>query len=240
MALPGAFPAPHTLAQFARRAGISEGRARALYNEGKLPRPDHSDADGRPLWSPTTIDAWCRQTGRPLGEKVSWLHRAQPATEPAPVLFHGIIEHKRGYTTVTLHAIVWDTPHGHLVYLTPVYDEHGSGGAHPDAIAAAATGLIQPAFWAQALVVQPITAGLGSDMIIPTVHLNLHRLTADPDDDPAAAEPGGWLRRRKTPLPPRSHQHRPGFSGMVQAQDVAAVIGAPRSEEHTSALQSRV
>ena len=69
MTLSGAFPEPHTLAQFARRAGISEGRARALFGEGKLPKPDHVDAGGRPLWSATTIDAWCRQTGRPLGEK---------------------------------------------------------------------------------------------------------------------------------------------------------------------------
>ena len=65
---------------------------------------------------------------------------------PAPVLFHGIIEHKHSYTTVTLHAIVWDTPRGHLVYLTPVYGEHGTGGANPDVIATAAAELIRPHF----------------------------------------------------------------------------------------------
>ena len=225
MALFGALPEPHTLAQFARRAGISEGRARALYNEGKLPRPDQSDADGHPLWSPTTIDAWCKQTGRALGEKVAWLHRAEPAAEPAPVLFHGIIEHKHSYTTVTLHAIVWDTPRGHLVYLTPVYGEHGTGGANPDVIATAAAELIRPAFWPQALVVQPITGSIGSDLIIPTVHLNLHRLQTGPTDD-ALAEPGGRFRRRKTPLSPPAHRVRARFNGMVEAKDVAAAIGA--------------
>lgn len=55
----------HTLAQLARRAGISEGRGRALYAEKKLPHPDSQDADGRPLWWATTIDAWCRRRGRP-------------------------------------------------------------------------------------------------------------------------------------------------------------------------------
>ena len=64
MAWSSALPNPHTLSQLARRAGISEGRARALLAAGKLPRPDHADAGGRPLWSAPTIDAWCRQTGR--------------------------------------------------------------------------------------------------------------------------------------------------------------------------------
>ena len=55
----------HTLAQLARRAGISEGRGRALYAGKKLPHPDSRDADGRPLWLGSTIDAWCERTGRP-------------------------------------------------------------------------------------------------------------------------------------------------------------------------------
>jgi hypothetical protein len=225
MALFGAFPEPHTLAQFARRVGISEGRARALYNEGKLPRPDQFDAGRRPLWSPTTIDAWCKQTGRSLGEKVAWLHRAQPAGEPAPVLLHSIIEHKPTYATVKLHVIIWDTPHGHLVYLTPVY-EGDSGGEHPDAIAAVAADLIRPAFWPQALIVQPITGGIGSELITPTVHLNLHRLETELAES-ASAEPGSWFRRRKAHSPQQSGRVRARFSGMVEAKDVAAVIGAP-------------
>ena len=58
-------PVVHTLAQLARRAGISEGRGRALHAEKKLPRPDSRDADGRPLWLAGSIDAWCEGTGRP-------------------------------------------------------------------------------------------------------------------------------------------------------------------------------
>ena len=66
----------YTLAQLARRAGISEGRARALHADKKLPRPDRKDADGRPLWLGSTIDAWCRQTGRPLREAQSLTNSA--------------------------------------------------------------------------------------------------------------------------------------------------------------------
>ncbi len=50
---------PHTLAQLARRPGISEGRARALFAEtpSGLPRPDRTDADGHPLWWASTMYA---------------------------------------------------------------------------------------------------------------------------------------------------------------------------------------
>jgi hypothetical protein len=226
VALFGAFPEPHTLAQFARRAGISEGRARALHADGKLPRPDQVDADGRPLWLATSIDAWCKQTGRALSEGVAWLHRASPATEPAPVLFQGTVEHKDRFSTVAVYAIVWDTPDGHLVYLTPVYDEQGNGGAHPDDIVEAAMGLVQPAFWAQTLIVQPITGGIGSDIIIPTVHLNLYRLAPEKQEF-AEEEAAGLFRRRRVGAVRRSSQVGTTFSGMVEAGEVAAVIGSP-------------
>lgn len=226
MALYGTVPEPHTLAQFARRAGISEGRARALQSEGKLPRPDQKDADGRPLWSATTIDAWCRQTGRPLGEKGIWLHRVAPATEPAPVVFSGVVEHKSGFATVALHAIVWDTPHGHVVYLTPIYGESGTGGGHADSIAGAAVNLVRPAFWQQVLIVQPITGPLGSSLIVPTVHLNLHQLQFG-EQDTAGGGAGGWFRRRLAAAVEPDAGFRPGFAGMVAADQVASVIGAP-------------
>jgi hypothetical protein len=226
MAMFGAFPEPHTLAQFARRAGISEGRARALYADNKLPRPDQTDAGGRPLWSASRIDSWCKQTGRPLGEKGIWLHRVAPAAEPAPVLFNAIIEHKAGFSTVPVHAIVWDTPHGHIVYLTPVYDESGAGGGHPDGIADAAASLVQPAFWAQTLVVQPINGGIGSGMINPTVNLNLYQLGVR-EQETGADGAGGWFRRRRPQAAERSAGSRGGWAGMIEASDVASVIGAP-------------
>jgi hypothetical protein len=226
MAFSGAFPEPHTLAQLARRAGISEGRARALLGEGKLPRPDQVDADGRPLWSATTIDAWCRQTGRPLSEKVAWLHRAAPAAEPAPVLYQGIIQHKSSFTRIELYAIVWDTHDGHLVYLTPVYDQHGSGGAGTDTIAKAAQSLVQPAFWPQTLIVQPIAGSLGSTLSVDSVYLNLHRLDTAPPGDAAEAA-GGLLRRRRARRLEQHGQVRVQFNGTVEPSEIAAVIGAP-------------
>ncbi len=225
MAWSSALPNPHTLSQLARRAGISEGRARALLAAGKLPRPDHADAGDRPLWSATTIDAWCRQTGRgSRGVDVAWLSQAEAAAEPAPVLFHGVIEHDFNWGgRAPLHAIVWDTPHGHLVCLTPVYDEHGSGSDHPDRIARAAAQLIQPAFWDQALVIQPITGELGSGMIIPDVHLNLHRIEIQQPE----GETGGRLRRRRVTPSPAAPAVRAKFAGMITAADAAAVIGGP-------------
>jgi hypothetical protein len=81
-------------------------------------------------------------------------------------------------------------PTGHLIYLTPACDEHGSGTGHPDRIAQAADQLIRPAFWARALVIQPITGELGSSTIIPDVHLNLNRL----EIQQPGHEPGGRLR----------------------------------------------
>jgi hypothetical protein len=226
MSLFGAFPEPHTLSQFARRAGISEGRARALYADGKLPRPDQSDAGGRPLWSATKIDSWCKQTGRPLGEKGIWLHRVAPADEPAPVLFNGIIEHKSGFSTVPVYAIVWDTPHGHIVYLTPVYDESGGGGGHADGIARAAASLVRPAFWSQALVVQPISGDIGTGLINPIVNLNLYQL-ASQEEEAGTGSAGSWFRRLRPQTAERPGSIRNGWAGMIEASDVASVIGAP-------------
>ena len=57
-------PPLHTVAQLARRIGISEGRARALLAAQRLPVSDYVDVDGHPLWFESTIDVWCRMTGR--------------------------------------------------------------------------------------------------------------------------------------------------------------------------------
>lgn len=84
---------PHTLAQFARRAGISEGRARALYAQPSgLPQPDRTDADGRPLWWAATIDAWCFSTGRAVQAKALWIHRALTAQTPPVELQRGMVK----------------------------------------------------------------------------------------------------------------------------------------------------
>jgi hypothetical protein len=48
-----------TVAQVARRVGLSDGRVRAMWaGEGGLPEPDGFDDDGHPLWLPDTVDRW--------------------------------------------------------------------------------------------------------------------------------------------------------------------------------------
>jgi hypothetical protein len=158
---------------------------------------------------------------------VAWLHRAAPAAERAPVLFQGVITHKSGFARVQVYAIVWDTPDGHLVYLTPVYDEDGGGGAHPDTIAEAAQSLVRPAFWPQALIIQPINGRIGSSLSADPVSMNLHRLDAEPPADAGDIPAGGWLRRRRTQATEQPGRVRVRFSGLVEPSEVAAVIGMP-------------
>lgn len=150
---------PHTLAQLARRAGISEGRARALHaaTPSGLPRPDRTDADGRPLWWAATIDAWCARTGREVSKDSLWLFRAPVASSPVPELYRGAVTLGRHGRRQTFYAIVWDTEHGHVIYLQPL---DGTGGDHKDRLAVHAAEMIEPRWWADAVVVMPIEHGL--------------------------------------------------------------------------------
>jgi hypothetical protein len=123
----------HTLAQLARRAGISEGRARALHaTPGGLPCPDRTDADGRPLWWATTIDTWCARTNRAISKHSLWLFRAPAAASPAPQLQRGVVT--LGRRRQHFYVIVWDTDHGHVIYLQPLLED--AGGDHKDWLAA--------------------------------------------------------------------------------------------------------
>lgn len=58
--MPDELPRYLTLAQLARRAGLSDGRARAIHAKTpeRMPRPDATDGNDRPLWLPETVDAW--------------------------------------------------------------------------------------------------------------------------------------------------------------------------------------
>lgn len=49
-----------TMAQLARRVGLSDGRVRAMWaaDRPSLPTPDAWDIDGHPLWLPDLIDNW--------------------------------------------------------------------------------------------------------------------------------------------------------------------------------------
>lgn len=151
-------PPLYTLPQLARRARISEGRARALHTAAagsRLPTVDRTDADGRPLWEETTIDAWCRVSGRDLPAESDWLFQAPDATEPAPLLYHGAAARPAGTgrSGRPMHAIVWDTPNGHVIYLTWLHGVHRAPVPNRDQAALVAAELIAPRFYADALVV---------------------------------------------------------------------------------------
>lgn len=63
-------------------------------------------------------------------------------------------------------------------------------------------------------------------MINPTVNLNLYKLVGqvqETGDDSA----GGWFRRLRPHAIERPEAVRGGWAGMIEAGDVASVIGAP-------------
>lgn len=151
---------PHTLAQLARRAGISEGRARALFaamqaggSASGLPRPDRTDADGRPLWWPATIDAWCVRTGRDVDVDALWVFAAPTAARPAAELRRGVMTLAGPGGPLPFFVVVWDTEAGHVVYLQPLGE---TGGQHKDWLAACAAQLLEPRWWGSAVIVMPV------------------------------------------------------------------------------------
>jgi hypothetical protein len=211
---------PHTLAQFARRAKISEGRARALYTAHGLPRPNGFDADGRPLWWATTIDAWCASTDRTVADESLWIFRVRPA--PAAELQRGVITVNRHGRPHPMYAIVWDTEHGHVIYLVSLADT----GDHLDWMAVHAAELIEPRWWSTAVVVMPLDEDLGGLHDEPFAYV--YRLTTGKQDDPAEVEsPFSGLRRLfgrtialMTPAGPRAT-----WEGQLELAAIAKVVG---------------
>ncbi|MFI6031641.1 hypothetical protein [Amycolatopsis magusensis] len=214
---------PHTLAQFARRAGISEGRARAAFADGKLPRPDRTDADGKPLWFAASIDTWCSRTGRAVAEDSLWLFRAPKATEPAVEILRRVVTvYPRGAER-TMFAIVWDTDHGHVIYLQPLGN---TGGDHKDWMAVAAAELIEPRWWAEAVVVMPVENGLAYYTKFDPIAY-VYKLTADTPDGEEDVSGGvlRWLRRgTRTASPARATAQ---WQTHLPLADIAAAIGRP-------------
>lgn len=151
------------LEQFACRAGISERRARALYEAepSRLPRPDRTGADGRPLWWASTIDAWCARTRPATDEESVWLLGAPPARFPAVRLRREVVTvgESRGRgpgQEQVLYAIVWDTERGHVIYLQPL----GRTRQHRDWLAVRGAELVTPCWWSTAVVVMPLEESL--------------------------------------------------------------------------------
>lgn len=228
---------PHTLAQLARRAGISEGRARALATAtpSGLPRPDVADADGRPLWSAATIDAWCARTGRKVSEDSLWLFRAPAASGPAPELQRGVVKLTGAFSGgQSYYVIVWDTEHGHVIYLQPL---DGTGGHHKDRLAKAAGELIAPRWWADAVVVMPVEEPFSryGDPMPPIAYV--YRLVdrapqvrsedGDVSDVPSIFS---GLRRWVSRTAPGSHgpaEAATTWEGQMDLSELATVVGRP-------------
>lgn len=220
---------PYTLAQLARRAGISEGRARALHaaTPSGLPRPDRADADDRPLWWASTIDAWCARTGREVSKESLWLYRAPAASRPAAELRRGVVT-LEGYQHQTFYAIVWDTAWGHVIYLEPLDDTRG---AHRDWLAVAGAELVEPRWWADAVVVVPLNEALSRHGRVMAA-VNVYRIESD---DPERTEPAQraerrrWSQRQARPSQVALAKARPKtvWTGMMDMDDLATVIGRP-------------
>jgi hypothetical protein len=142
-----------------------------------------------------------------------------------------VVDHRDGFQELAVYAIVWDTPDGHLIHLTPVYDAEGNGGAHPDRIALVAAELIEPVFWPAALIVQPITGPLGSDSRTEAFYLNLHRLQMGNQDGPSgpsgASRWGRLWSRTGQPAGASESRLTAVFDGLVTTSDVAAAVGTP-------------
>ncbi|WP_433291541.1 hypothetical protein ACQPZQ_02380 [Pseudonocardia sp. CA-142604] len=238
----------HTLAQLAHRAGISESRARGLF-PAKLPPPDRHDAGGRPLWWSATIDAWCAGTGRIVNDDALWLFQTKDAETTPVELVRGVVELPGyGNEQVKYYAVVWDTPHGHVIYLMPIGEWH-----HPDGVAHRAASLIEPRWWSDAIVIMPFPEEL-AELVRehaerdPTVYI--YRLTTEPKTVPerstrapatrAAGSPFDGIRRwfasltedaRDDPGNPDTRQAakspRAEWVTSLSMSEVARPLGAP-------------
>ncbi|AQZ62955.1 unnamed protein product [[Actinomadura] parvosata subsp. kistnae] len=217
-----------TLAQFARRVGISEGRARALWGQaGRLPRPDRTDADGRPLWQAATIDRWCRQVGRPVPEEAVGPWSWPDAIEPAPVVFNGeVTARTRWHEPCRVHLIVWDTPSGHMVQATPFTTEWVEDR---DAARAAAQ-VLQPPFWQDAIIIVPPTGSFGASEGYDLYNLDAYRLR--PGSARTQPVRRGLLALLKADVddeagPPDPNAVEAEPVGLPLAEDIQRVIGRP-------------
>ncbi|MGI5292665.1 hypothetical protein ACQEVF_56470 [Nonomuraea polychroma] len=219
----------YTLSQFARRVGISEGRARAMWAEkDRLPKPDGHDADGRPLWHASTIDRWCRRTGRTVPENATGLTSWPDAHEPAPIVFRGEVQlpHSSWMPPGRVYVIVWDTPHGHLVHVT----RYSKEWMDPGNAARAAAHVLQPTFWQDAVIVVPPPGSFGESNY-DYYDIDAYRLVPGGTPDPDSRYGRRFLFSQNTsvddddPFDPDSVPVEP--AALYYTSDIARVIGQP-------------
>ncbi|MDX3523730.1 hypothetical protein [Streptomyces scabiei] len=185
--------ARYTLAQFARRAGISESYARGMYSAGdKLPRPDGTDVDGKPWWRPDTIDRWCQGTGRAVPPDAGAIYHWPKASVPAPITTQKEVMVPRSKLTdrqVPVYVTVYETEHGHIVWVQR-YTGREYELDHSNAARAAAL-VLRPRFWRDAVILVP-DSQLFRDMGNYTPSVDAFRLDP-PYSDTADLELPRWI-----------------------------------------------
>lgn len=233
----------YNLAQYARRAGLSEGRARALHTHAdgsKLAPVDGVDPDGKPFWFATTIDAWCQRTQRRMPEDAPWPFNCPPADKPAPEVDRGevTIETDTG-VTAEVSVIVWDTPGGHVVYVMRRADQPDLSVA---AAARAAVHVLSPVFWNDAVVLVPQPRIFGSafaetDHVGPE-SIDVYRLVVPETQQPAPRRPSRLPRFLSAlvdeprsddadPAPLQPHQVRAEYVSYPYATAIEHALGRP-------------
>ncbi|MDN5929696.1 MAG: hypothetical protein L0I24_01280, partial [Pseudonocardia sp.] len=130
-----------------------------------------------------------------------------------------------GYQHQTFYAIVWDTAWGHVIYLQPLDDTRG---AHRDWLAVAGAELVEPRWWADAVVVVPLNETLSSSSR-PMAAVNVYRIKSD---DPEQTEPAQRAERRRWlqrpgQIAPAQARPKTVWTGMMDMDDLATVIGRP-------------
>ncbi|MBQ1076394.1 hypothetical protein KBX06_25025 [Micromonospora sp. C31] len=215
----------YTLAQYARRVGISDSRARALLGAGRLAHPDGHDPDGRPYWHARTIDSWCRRTQRQVPDDADWPIGWEPAPAPVPIIERRdlVVE---GHDPQTVSVIVYDTPHGHVVHVM----RHNDYGLSPEVAARVAAEVLHPVFWADAVVLVPEAVLFGMDEEHQSIEAFRLRVP-----HPEAA-PVSWLPRFLTGLAQTAEEQpvqadprhvQTTYIGYVDASEIQQVLGRP-------------
>lgn len=149
---------------------MSDSRIRAMLAEPektpadrRLPPADGTDASGRPWWWASTVDRWCRRTGRPVPADAEALYQWPTADAPAPVVHAGNVRvPARGLAPeVPVHVTVYDTAEGHIVWVQR-YDE--AGGVDREEAARAGALVLAPTWWTRARILVPGPLLLGGQL----------------------------------------------------------------------------
>lgn len=107
-----------TLRQLGTRARISPQRVKVLHAIGVTPRPDARDGEGRPLYTPSTAEAWISAARRGNGQHPSWWLRApnRPLTTLAALVLPVAVRQHARECLVTVWGAGESDPLAVVVY----------------------------------------------------------------------------------------------------------------------------